>query len=136
MRNWKENMTYFLIPVIASLVVIVWFLDVRQKKLALSKFTIRELISPVEQLSQHFESHQLETAVGFWSELAQAYGISPWQLRANDKLGEIVASDLFGDNGLDLEKKLNQVGIIGKLEEFSILELIALYVSHIHKKIV
>lgn len=129
-------MTYLLIPVIASLFVIVWYLDTRQKNLVLRKFTIRELISPVEQLSQHFESHQLETAVGFWNELAQAYGISPSQLRPKDNLEKIISSDVFGDNGLEIEKKLEQSGITGKLEKLSILELITLYVSHAQRKTV
>lgn len=130
-------MTYLLIPVIASLFVIVWYLDTRQKNLVLRKFINRELIGPAEQLSDYFDNHQaLEIAVGLWNELAQAYGISPSQLRPKDNLEEIISSDVFGDNGLEIEKKLEQSGITGKLEKLSILELITLYVSHAQRKTV
>lgn len=127
-------MNYLLIFVVVSVVGIMWYLDTRQRSMALSKFTNRELISPIEQLSQYFDDHQtMDIAVGLWNEIAQAYGISPLQLRIEDKLEEIISSDFFGDKGLALEKKFTQSGIVGKLENLSILELIALYVSHVQR---
>lgn len=123
-------MNYLLIFVIVSLVGMIWYLDTRQKKRVLGKYLNREFISPVEQLSHYFNDDQaMDVAVSLWNDIAQAYGISPLQLRTEDKLEEIISSDYFGDNGLELEIKFERCGINAELEKLSILELITLYVS-------
>lgn len=126
MQWWVEKMNYFLIFVIASLVMAVAYLSAQQKKKALGRFANRKPISPVQQLSPYFDdSSKMEKAVGLWNSFAQAYDISPTLLRPEDKLEEIISSDIFGDKGLEFELILQEISGEKEFEKLSLLEFVS-----------
>lgn len=94
---------------------------------AKNPFRTRPLVSPREQLVAHgLEAIFIDDAIRIWNELASAYQFDPAQLRADDKVADLVGSDWFGDKGLSFEAKLTALGVKALPADTTILDLVQL----------
>lgn len=89
----------------------VWIVQYKFQSAAPNPYQSRALIPPLEQLiASGINEKDTGDAICIWNEMARAYQINPMQLRADDKIADIVSRDWFGDSGLTIEAKLTAVG--------------------------
>lgn len=99
-----ENLVFWL--VLLAVGTVVWLVQYKYQS-PTNPFKNRAQIPPREQLiARGFNERDVDDAIGIWIEMAQAYQIDSMQLRADDKIAEIVSRDWFGDSGLAIEAKL------------------------------
>ena len=109
MQVITENLVFWL--VLLAVGTVVWLVQYKFRLATPNPFKNRAQIPPREQLIAHgCNERDVDDAIGIWIEMAQAYQIDPMQLRADDKIADIVSRDWFGDSGLAIEAKLTVVG--------------------------